>query len=199
SGQLPAASLQLVLRWQLLVAGSWWLVAVKRTHVSHSFEACRFQEASVLPRSRHRLARGARQQFRRGARALQPAHQSRDADAQSRAARSLAQGRCAGIRHSSDSRRPRAGGSAGGGSDPGVVSRARDVVEVIARALADQPDAVTVTERENRGQTVVELTMAPGDMGRVIGRQGRTAQALRTLASAAAEFEGQKVTVDFRD
>jgi len=79
------------------------------------------------------------------------------------------------------------------------VSRARDVVEVIARALADQPDAVTVTERENRGQTVVELTMAPGDMGRVIGRQGRTAQALRTLASAAAEFEGQKVTVDFRD
>jgi predicted RNA-binding protein YlqC (UPF0109 family) len=79
------------------------------------------------------------------------------------------------------------------------VSRARDVVEVIARALADKPDAVTVTERESRGQTVVELTMAPGDLGRVIGRQGRTAQALRTLASAAAELEGQRVTVDFRD
>ena len=79
------------------------------------------------------------------------------------------------------------------------MSRARDVVEVIARALADKPDAVTVTERESRGQTVVELTMAPGDLGRVIGRQGRTAQALRTLASAAAELEGQRVTVDFRD
>jgi uncharacterized protein len=79
------------------------------------------------------------------------------------------------------------------------VSRARDVVEVVARALADKPDSVTVTEREGRGQTVVELTMAPGDLGRVIGRQGRTAQALRTLASAAAELEGTKATVDFRD
>jgi predicted RNA-binding protein YlqC (UPF0109 family) len=79
------------------------------------------------------------------------------------------------------------------------VSRARDVVEVVARALADKPDAVTVTEREGRGQTVVELTMAPGDLGRVIGRQGRTAQALRTLASATAELEGTKATVDFRD
>jgi uncharacterized protein len=79
------------------------------------------------------------------------------------------------------------------------VSRARNVVEVIARALADKPDAVTVTEREGHGQTVVELTMAPGDLGRVIGRQGRTAQALRTLANAAAELEGRRVTVDFRD
>jgi len=79
------------------------------------------------------------------------------------------------------------------------VSRARAVVEVIARALADKPEAVTVTEREGRGQQVIELTMAPGDMGRVIGRQGRTAQALRTLASAAAELEGKKVSVDFRD
>ena len=48
------------------------------------------------------------------------------------------------------------------------MSRARDVVEVVARALADKPDAVAVTEREGRGQTVVELTMAPGDLGRVI-------------------------------
>lgn len=79
------------------------------------------------------------------------------------------------------------------------MSRARAVVEVIARALADKPEAVTVTEREGRGQQVIELTMAPGDMGRVIGRQGRTAQALRTLASAAAELDGKKVSVDFRD
>lgn len=79
------------------------------------------------------------------------------------------------------------------------MSRARAVVEAVARALAEKPDAVTVTEREARGQTFVELTMAPGDMGRVIGRQGRTAQAVRTLASLAAEMDGTKVSVDFRD
>jgi predicted RNA-binding protein YlqC (UPF0109 family) len=79
------------------------------------------------------------------------------------------------------------------------VSRARAVVEAIARGLADKPDAVHVTVREARGQLFVDLTMAPGDMGRVIGRQGRTAQAVRTLASAAAELDGTKVSVDFRD
>ena len=79
------------------------------------------------------------------------------------------------------------------------MSRARDVVEVVARALADQPDAVRVTERESRGQTLVELMMAPGDLGRVIGRQGRTAAAIRTLVAATAELEGTKATVDFRD
>jgi uncharacterized protein len=79
------------------------------------------------------------------------------------------------------------------------VSRARDVVEAIAKALAGKPDAVSVTEREARGQTFIELTMAPGDMGRVIGRQGRTAQAVRTLANLAAEMDGQRVSVDFRD
>ncbi len=79
------------------------------------------------------------------------------------------------------------------------MSRARDVVEVVARALADRPEQVRVVETEQRGQTVVELFMAPGDLGRVIGRQGRTAQAVRTLASAAAESEGLKVNVEFRD
>ncbi len=79
------------------------------------------------------------------------------------------------------------------------MTRASAVVEAIAKALADKPDAVRVTEREARGQTFVELTMAPGDMGRVIGRQGRTAQAVRTLANLAAEMDGQKVSVDFRD
>ncbi|HXG55102.1 MAG TPA: KH domain-containing protein [Vicinamibacterales bacterium] len=79
------------------------------------------------------------------------------------------------------------------------MSRARDVVEVVARALADQPSAVRVTEREARGQTVVELSMAPGDLGRVIGRQGRTAAAVRMLVTLAAELEGTKATVDFRD
>jgi hypothetical protein len=79
------------------------------------------------------------------------------------------------------------------------VSRARDVVEVVARALAARPEEVTVTEAERRGQTVVELSMAPGELGRVIGRQGRTATALRTLAAAAGEMDGTKVLVDFRD
>ena len=79
------------------------------------------------------------------------------------------------------------------------MSRARAVVEAIAKSLADKPDAVQVTEREARGQMFLELTMAPGDMGRVIGRQGRTAQAVRTLANLAAEMDGTKVSVDFRD
>jgi predicted RNA-binding protein YlqC (UPF0109 family) len=79
------------------------------------------------------------------------------------------------------------------------VSRARDVVEVVARALAATPDDVSVTEHERRGMTIVELTMAPGELGRVIGRQGRTATALRTLASAAGELDGLRVSVDFLD
>ena len=79
------------------------------------------------------------------------------------------------------------------------MSRARDVVEVVAKALADKPDAVRVTEREARGQTYVELAMAPGALGRVIGRQGRTATAVRTLVTLAAELDGTKATVDFRD
>lgn len=79
------------------------------------------------------------------------------------------------------------------------MSRARDVVEVVARALADHPDAVRVTESEHRGQQVVEVFMAPGDLGRVIGRQGRTAAAMRTLVNATAELEGLKATLEFRD
>jgi uncharacterized protein len=79
------------------------------------------------------------------------------------------------------------------------MSRARDVVEVVARALASRPDAVQVVETERRGQHVVELAMAPGELGRVIGRQGRTAAAVRTLAAAAGELDGMKVVVDFRD
>ncbi len=79
------------------------------------------------------------------------------------------------------------------------MSRARDVVDVVARALASRPDEVEVDEFERRDTTVVELTMAPGDLGRVIGRQGRTASAVRTLAAAAGELDGLRVSVDFRD
>ena len=79
------------------------------------------------------------------------------------------------------------------------MSRAREVVEVVARALAARPDDVVVTEVERRGQTVIELTMAPGELGRVIGRQGRTATALRTLAAAAGDLDDRRVIVDFQD
>ena len=79
------------------------------------------------------------------------------------------------------------------------MSRARAVVEVVARALASRPDEVRVTEADRRGMTVIEIEMAPGELGRVIGRQGRTAAAIRTLAATAGELDGAKVTVDFND
>ena len=79
------------------------------------------------------------------------------------------------------------------------MSRASAVVEVVAKALAAHPDQVVVSETDRRGQRVVELTMPPGELGRVIGRQGRTAQAVRTLAAAAGELDGVKVSVDFLD
>jgi hypothetical protein len=79
------------------------------------------------------------------------------------------------------------------------MSRARDVVEVVARALAARPDAVQVTEFDRRGQTIIELTMGPGELGRVIGRMGRTAAAVRTVASAAGERESRRVVVEFCD
>lgn len=75
----------------------------------------------------------------------------------------------------------------------------RAVVEVIVRALVDQPDAVRVTETERRGVTVLELTTAPGDMGKIIGRQGRTAAALRTLVAVTAEKHGKRAQLDIRD
>jgi predicted RNA-binding protein YlqC (UPF0109 family) len=73
------------------------------------------------------------------------------------------------------------------------------VVLVVARTLAGRPDAVTVEESERRGQLIIELSMAPGELGRIIGRQGRTAAAVRALAAAAGELDGQRVVVDFRD
>ena len=79
------------------------------------------------------------------------------------------------------------------------MSRVRDVVEVVARALADQPDAVEVTETERRDGSHIELKTGPGDLGKLIGRQGRTAAAVRTLATLTAEVEGRLATVDFLD
>lgn len=75
----------------------------------------------------------------------------------------------------------------------------KGLITTVAQALADQPDAVAVRETERRGATVFELTMAQGDLGRVIGRQGRTASALRALLAAAAEADGRRVSLDIRD
>ena len=67
------------------------------------------------------------------------------------------------------------------------MSRVGDVVEVVARALVEHPDQVVVTETESRDRTRVALTTAGGDLGKLIGRQGRTATAVRALAEAARE------------
>ena len=72
----------------------------------------------------------------------------------------------------------------------------RELVEVIAKALVDEPDQVKVTEREEDGQIVVELSVAPSDMGKVIGRQGRIAKAIRAVVKAASTRTDKKVVVD---
>ncbi len=75
----------------------------------------------------------------------------------------------------------------------------KDVVEVLAKALADKPDAVRVVETQHKGTTLVELYVAQSDAGKMIGRQGRTVAALRTLASTAGEKEGKTVTLEVRE
>jgi hypothetical protein len=81
----------------------------------------------------------------------------------------------------------------------GEGSGVRAVVEMLARALTSRPDEVMVTESQQHGKTLVEVFVASGELGRVIGRQGRTAAALRTLAASAGEKEGKTVTLEIRD
>ena len=73
------------------------------------------------------------------------------------------------------------------------------VVEVVVKALVDHPESVRVTENERRGLKVYSLTTAAGDMGKIIGRQGRTAAALRTLVALTAEKHGMRAQLDIRD
>jgi predicted RNA-binding protein YlqC (UPF0109 family) len=87
---------------------------------------------------------------------------------------------------------------AGAGTGPGAGS-VRGVVEVVARALVDHPDAVAVSESQRRGMTVLELSTAPGDMGKIIGRQGRTVDAIRKLVTLTAERLGTRAQLDVRD
>jgi predicted RNA-binding protein YlqC (UPF0109 family) len=79
------------------------------------------------------------------------------------------------------------------------VSVVSEVVSVLAKALTDRPEQVKVVESQHKGTTLVELYLAPGELGKVIGKQGRTAAALRTLAATAGEKEGKTVTLEIRD
>ena len=75
----------------------------------------------------------------------------------------------------------------------------KELVEVIAKALVDDPDSVVVTEREERKTTVLEVRVADSDMGKVIGKQGRIAKVIRSVVKAAAAKEDKKVIVDILD
>ena len=79
------------------------------------------------------------------------------------------------------------------------MSTVREVVEVLARALTDRHDEIRVVETDRHGTTLVELWVSPSEVGRVIGKQGRTAAALRTLAATAGEKLGKTVTLEIRD
>ncbi|HHW56525.1 MAG TPA: KH domain-containing protein [Clostridia bacterium] len=71
-----------------------------------------------------------------------------------------------------------------------------ELVKTIAKALVDNPDAVEVKEIEGQQSVIIELKVAPEDMGKVIGKQGRIAQAIRTLVKAAALKEKKRVIVE---
>ncbi|MFZ7104521.1 MAG: KH domain-containing protein [Peptococcaceae bacterium] len=72
----------------------------------------------------------------------------------------------------------------------------RELVEFLAKSLVDNPDQVNVNEVEGERAIVLELTVASEDMGKVIGKQGRIAKAIRTVVKAAAAREGKKVVVE---
>jgi predicted RNA-binding protein YlqC (UPF0109 family) len=75
----------------------------------------------------------------------------------------------------------------------------KELVEVIIKALVDDPESVVVTEREEKKATVLEVRVADSDMGKVIGKQGRIAKAIRSVVKAAASKEDKKVIVDILD
>jgi predicted RNA-binding protein YlqC (UPF0109 family) len=72
----------------------------------------------------------------------------------------------------------------------------RALIEQIARSLVDKPEQVSVDQIEEEQETVLELAVAPNDLGKVIGRSGRTARALRTLLSAASSKSHKRFTLE---
>lgn len=75
----------------------------------------------------------------------------------------------------------------------------KELLLYMAKNLVDDPDAVTVTEIPGEEGTVLELHVASGDMGKVIGRQGRIAKEIRTIVKTVAQRTGEKITVDIVD
>lgn len=76
------------------------------------------------------------------------------------------------------------------------MSPMKDLVEFMAKAVVNDPDSVIVREIEGNNSTIFELSVKPDDMGRVIGKQGRVANAMRTLLRVAAVKEGKRVTLE---
>ncbi len=72
----------------------------------------------------------------------------------------------------------------------------RELVEILAKALVDNPDQVNVTQTEGERTVDISLRVAPEDMGKVIGKQGKIAKAIRTVVKAAAAKDGRRVNVD---
>ena len=75
----------------------------------------------------------------------------------------------------------------------------KELLLYMAKNLVDDPDAVTVTEVSDEDGKVLELRVAPGDMGKVIGRQGRIAKEIRTIVKTVAQRTGEKITVEIVD
>ena len=75
----------------------------------------------------------------------------------------------------------------------------KELLTYIVQNLVEKPDEVSVTEREANGETVLEVRVADGDMGKVIGRQGRIAKEIRTVVRSYAQRTGVKVSVDIVD
>ncbi len=74
----------------------------------------------------------------------------------------------------------------------------KQILTDIAKAIVDEPDSVTVIENDNGSSVVLTLSVAPNDMGKVIGRNGRIAKAIRTVMKAAANADGKRITVEIR-
>ena len=75
----------------------------------------------------------------------------------------------------------------------------KELLTYVARNLVDYPDQVSVSQYEDDGETVLELRVAPEDMGKVIGRQGRIAKEIRTLIRSVAQRSGKRVSVEIVD
>ncbi len=75
----------------------------------------------------------------------------------------------------------------------------KDLLLYIARSLVEHPDDVTVTEKQGADELTLELRVAPDDMGKVIGRQGRIVKEIRVLMKAVAQRKGKKVSVEIMD